>query len=1008
MTPAGPSLPRAAGTAPAAFVCGHRWRRVLALLAGCCVNLAAHADDDPLGLSFITAPDLKLIYLSPSLDYVTPHAVNTFANSLRWQRARFGWTPSQPVTILLKDFSDYGNAGVSPMPRNTMKVEISPSSNALETNPSPERMYSLMNHELVHLATSDVATSQDRFWRGVFLGKVAPQPDNPESLLYSYLTVPRFNVPRWLLEGSAVFMETWMGGGLGRAQGGYDEMVFRAMVRDHAPFYDPLGLESRAVRVDFQVGANAYLYGTRFMTWLALTYSPEKVVTWLRRDEGSLRHYADAFQQVFGQPLDEAWQKWIAFEHRFQQRNLTELHKEPLTPLRQLVPQALGSSSRTFYDVKAGVLYGAFRKPGAVEYIGAIDVREGRVRRLADLRGAVLYSVTSLAYDPGHRQLFYTHNNLGKRDLMALDLDTGRERMLLHRARIGELVFDAADRSLIGVRHENGLATLVRLPYPYTDWEPLHTFPYEVIPTDMDVSPDGQWLSASVKEVNGDQFLRVWSLAALREGRLEQRAQFGFGQAIPEGFVFSPDGRFLYGSSYFTGVSNIFRCEPATGATEAVTNAETGLFRPLPLADGRLVVLAYTGQGFVPSTIEAPQPLKDVSAIRFLGTELVDAHPVVKTWQVPAPDPKTQPEPEPVATPAAQPYDPRRQLTLLNGYPVLQGYKQSAGLGYRVNFGDPLGYAGISITAAVTPDSTLSRGERQHLEITGRYLGWSGSLSWNRSDFYDLFGPTQRSRKGFAATLADIEPLIYDRDRQLDLKFRLAHYTGIDTLPGNQNVAAGVSTLTTGKTELVYTHLQRSLGAVDDEQGLSASAVLTANFAPGVRTQLLRGSVDFGVALPWAHSSVWSRTAAGVAGGDRSSPLANFYFGAFGNNRVDNGEVKRYRSYESMPGFNIDQISALSFVRQTLEWNLPPTVFEAVGKPDFHLSWLRPAVFVTALRTDLGRAATRKDYVSAGSQVDLRFSVLHWYEMILSAGYAVGFESGRKAGREWMLSLKIM
>jgi hypothetical protein len=109
-----------------------------------------------------------------------------------------------------------------------------------------------------------------------------------------------------------------------------------------------------------------------------------------------------------------------------------------------------------------------------------------------------------------------------------------------------------------------------------------------------------------------------------------------------------------------------------------------------------------------------------------------------------------------------------------------------------------------------------------------------------------------------------------------------------------------------------------------------------------------------------------------------------------------------------MPGFNIDQISALSFVRSTLEWNLPPTVFEAVGKPDFHLSWLRPAVFVTGMRTDLDRPTTRKDYASVGSQVDLRFSVLHWYEMILSAGYAVGIESGRRAGHEWMISLKIM
>ena len=38
---------------------------------------------------------------------------------------------------------------------------------------------------------------------------------------------------RWYNEGSAVFFETWMAGGLGRAQGGYDEMVFRAKDHDH-------------------------------------------------------------------------------------------------------------------------------------------------------------------------------------------------------------------------------------------------------------------------------------------------------------------------------------------------------------------------------------------------------------------------------------------------------------------------------------------------------------------------------------------------------------------------------------------------------------------------------------------------------------------------------------------------------------------------------------------------------------------------------------------------------
>jgi hypothetical protein len=42
-----------------------------------------------------------------------------------------------------------------------------------------------------------------------------------------------------------------MAGGIGRAQSGYDEMVFRSMVRDGARFYDPLGSCPRARRSTF-------------------------------------------------------------------------------------------------------------------------------------------------------------------------------------------------------------------------------------------------------------------------------------------------------------------------------------------------------------------------------------------------------------------------------------------------------------------------------------------------------------------------------------------------------------------------------------------------------------------------------------------------------------------------------------------------------------------------------------------------------------------------------------
>jgi hypothetical protein len=964
--------------------------------------IAAAADENSLGMSYVETKDLRLIYFDP-LEYLVPHAVRTFTNSLEWQRRMFGWVPSEVTTVLLKDFSDYGGAVTQAAPHNRLFLDIAPLSHAFETFTATERMYTMMNHEMVHVTQGDIASEDERRWRRFFLGKVTPQPQDPETLLYSYLTVPRFIAPRWWLEGGAVFMETWMDGGLGRAQGGFDEMVFRAMVRDDAHFYDPLGLVSRGTRVDFQIGANAYLYGTRFFTYLAFKYSPEKVVAWIKRDDGSKRYYADQFQQVFGIPLEQAWRDWIAFEHEFQRHNLEEVRKFPVTPYRTLAATAIGSISRMYYDEDSKMLYAAFRYPGVVEHVGALNTRDGSIRRLADIRRAMLYKVASVAYDPKSGTLFYTNDNLALRDLMAVDVKTGEVRMLLEKARIGEMVFNPVDRSLMGVRHMNGIAELVRIPFPYNEWKIVYTFPYESVPYDLDISPDGRLLSASMSEVNADQFLRVWELEKVLKGDMKPLSEFRFGQSIPESFVFSKDGRYLYGSSYYTGVSNIFRYEVATGDVVAVSNAEIGFFRPVPLSDGRLVILAYTGEGFVPAVID-PKPIEDVSAITFLGAEVAEKYPIVKTWQVPAPSTVDE---EKLITQRG-PYEPLRTLSLTNAYPVLQGYKKQTGFGYRFNFEDPLGFAKLGIVTAYTPTESLPANERGHVDITGSYLGWKTALSWNRSDFYDIFGPTQRSRKGYAAELGYDWLLIYDEPRKLEAIFDVAYYDQIDTLPNAQNVPTTFTRLVTSKVGLRYTDERQSIGGVDAEKGLAWSLIYQGNSVSGEITPQLLGTFDIGTALPLPNSALWLRTAGGIADGSHNQTVANFYFGGFGNNYVDDGTIKRYREYYSLPGFGLNQISGLNFAKELVEFDSPPVIFESVGTPAFYLTWLRPSIFAAGLWTEPANNSQRKDYYSLGAQADLRFTVLHWYDMTLSFGAAAGYQGSRRAGTEWMISLKIM
>ena len=167
------------------------------------------------------------------------------------------------------------------------------------------------------------------------------------------------------------------------------------------------------------------------------------------------------------------------------------------------------------------------------------------------------------------------------------------------------------------------------------------------------------------------------------------------------------------------------------------------------------------------------------------------------------------------------------------------------------------------------------------------------------------------------------------------------------------------------------------------------------------------GGFDFGFALPWKHSSIWLYNAVGTSNGNPSDPLGNFYFGGFGNNYVDDGEVKRYREYSSFPGFEIDAISASDFVKSVAEWNLPPVRFRNVGSPSLFLSYARPAVFFGALVADPGETFERT-VTTLGFQVDFQFTLAHRLPMTFSIGYASGYEDGDRRDDEWMVSLKIL
>jgi hypothetical protein len=574
--------------------------------------------------------------------------------------------------------------------------------------------------------------------------------------------------------------------------------------------------------------------------------------------------------------------------------------------------------------------------------------------------------------------------------------------MLIKDGRIGDLVFNRADRTLWGLRHLNGFVTLVRMDAPYEKWTQVHTWAYGEVPFDLDISPDGQMAAMSISKINGAQTLAVFKLTDFKGEKPLPFATHNFGSAVPEGFTFSPDGRSLYGSSYYTGVSNIYRFDIASGKVDAMSNAETGFFRPIVREDGSLIVLEYTGQGFSPVGIEG-KPLTDLSAVKFLGNEVVTKHPVLKTWAVGSPSKVALDE----KIIRRGKYVPSQEMEVGATYPVVQGYKGYGTFGWHLMVEDRLQFAKLYVTASYSPTESLKEAERFHLNVEYRTINGYIRYWHNDADFYDLFGPTERSRKGDAILAGYRWPLIYDPPVEMNFHADIGYFIGLDTLPGNQNVQPTASEIGTFEFKMDYKDTDKSLGAVDHEKGYRWELAFGSELADGAFFPRGRLGVDFGFPIGWAHSSLWLYSSVGATGGDANNPLTPYYFGGFKNNYVDDKEVKRYREYDTLPGFEIDEVAARNFAKSVLEWNLPPVRFEDVGTPSLYLGSIRPALFGSVLFADMGLASERTAG-NAGAQIDFNFTLAHRLPMTLSVGYAAGIEDWSKRDEEWLISLKIM
>src|SRR5690349_812392 len=112
-----------------------------------------HVPPDASGIDLTTleTKDLDLLYFDPVQTYLTPYIARAYENALGFHEKTFQWKPWEPTTVLLKDFSDYANAGARASPNNTVLIDVAPLSVTMETVTTGERCFTITNHEMAHV-----------------------------------------------------------------------------------------------------------------------------------------------------------------------------------------------------------------------------------------------------------------------------------------------------------------------------------------------------------------------------------------------------------------------------------------------------------------------------------------------------------------------------------------------------------------------------------------------------------------------------------------------------------------------------------------------------------------------------------------------------------------------------------------------------------------------------------------------------------------------------------------
>jgi len=501
-----------------------------------------------------------------------------------------GAVPGDRVQIVVEDETDSANGWALTVPYNTLHVYAVAPDNYTALGDTDDWLRSLVLHEYTHIVHLDTVGGIPRLVQTLF-GK---------------LWSPNQAQPGWWVEGLATYAESRFTSG-GRVRASLFDMFLRtAALADGLWTLDEVSSGKR----NFPYGGSAYLYGGRFLDFIARQRGETVFRAISARYGSQLVPYGlnRAAAEVLGESYDQLYAKFLA-EVRDQAQRVRDRvlalgpdSSRRLTGLGNAVRQPIVASDGAIY------FYASPRDNNPALY--RYDPASGQPQRLLELNG--FDGMTAL---PDGRLLLAQpevfDNTYAFDDLYRIDPRSGRSERLTHGLRGREPAALPDGSAAIFVRRDAERCALARLDLRSNEVTDLRLFDDGSQFYTPTVAPDGTSVVVSMWRPGGFRDLWRYDLAS---GELQQLTA---DRALDLDPAFASDGRLLF-SSDRSGVFEIYALDLASGTVTQLSNVVSGAFAPRLTPDGRqLYFIGFSIDGYDLFGLAADQTLGLPAAVSY-------------------------------------------------------------------------------------------------------------------------------------------------------------------------------------------------------------------------------------------------------------------------------------------------------------------------------------------------------------------------------------------------------